>query len=527
MVTFKGKRMRFREHFWKGDCVNKLKNAMFLIVFTLFAVGTADSVKARADGIVHTVLYLEEMIEVTSGKQVYYQPVSSADKKTGLKTDKWIAAAKQGNKYYIDFSSTSNTKDVFFALTTDKTSVATDTVAVVDAVVKSFKVTLDYKTEKVGRAGLADVISELTVKGVEKEDDNANARVTQYGVLWKRGSFGTWEKYLAFNQVTWDMVKASTGTLYLTMCSGPKVTSVSEDGTVTGTKDSSFRFVKEVKLKIPKIAKAPSVKLEYTKSTVSLKNGMQLRLVQADGPTEWITLAAYDKKSENTELFSMDAERKTNTKASVVGVDELIKAVSNEALLNHKLEPGRRYTFEVRTAATEKAFASAITTLEFYIPERAPSVVEKALITYVKADKARKTEADFKIDFSKLQKAGIEAGTYDKYEYLLVGEAADETVLGTQKWSKVPKDGIVDLSKKLGKKYKYIRQTEAESVGISINYEESKVIYFRKAGTKEDKRNNVPGLFASAYAKIPLEITERQEVKPEETPEENQENVQG
>lgn len=499
---------------WKGDRVKNLKNAIALLVFLILAIGAADIVEARAAGMTPAVLYDEEMIEVTSDKQVYYQMVSSAEKKSGLKADKWIPAAKNGTKYYIDYSSTSNTKDVFVALTTDKMSVTTDTVVVVDAVIKSFKVTLDYKTEKISKAGLADVIAKLEVKGVDKADDNKNGQVTQYGLIWKRGPFGTWKNYLAFDQVTWDMVKASNGTLYLSMNSGLKVTSVSEDGTVTGAKNSKFRFVKEIKLKIPKIAKAPTVKMDFAKSTLGLKNGMQIRLVQENGTTDWLTIGAYDKEAESAALFSKDMAAKTNTKVSVIAVDELVKAVSNKELLNKTLEQGKEYTFEVRTAATEKAFASSVATVSFYIPEKAPVVHASAELTYVKADKVKKTAADFKIDFTKLQNAGIEAGNYDAYEYILTGEGADETVLGTQKWSKIPEDGIVDLSKKLGKKYKYIRKTEAESVSFSINHEDTKVIYFRKAGTKGDKDENLPAMFASEYAKILVVITEKQEEKP-------------
>jgi len=491
--------------------VKRVKKLICLIFFTVLVIGLGAVEKASADGIDYTVLYTEEMIEVSSGKQIYYQPVNSAEKKTGLRAEQWIAAAKQGNKYYIDYSSTSNAKDVFFALTTEKTSVTTDTVAVVDAVVKSFKVTLNYKAETVKSAGLADVISKLAVKGVEKEDNNEDAQVTQYGLIWKRGSFGTWKSYLAFDQVTWDMVKASTGTLYLSMNAGPKVTSMSEDGTVAEAKKENFRLVKEVKVKIPKTAKAPTVKLDYAKSTVGLKNGMQLRMVKGSGVTEWLTLAAYDKKAESEAIFTKDTTAVTSTRLSMVQVDELVKAVGDKNLLNQTMEPGKEYTFEVRTLATQKAFASAVATVAFYVPERAPEVVKNTVITYVKADKNKKTDADFKIDFTKLLAAETEAGTFEQYEYLLTGEAADETVLGTQKWLRIPEDGIVDLSKKLGKTYKYTRMAEAGSVGVSINYEKSSVIYLRKASVKEDKRDNVPGRFASAYAKIPVVITEKQE----------------
>ena len=494
--------------------MKEIKNVILLIAFMIFAVGIAKTVEARADGIAHTVLYDEEMIEVNSGKQVYYQLVTSAEKKSGLKTDKWIPAAKNGTKYYIDYSSTSEAKDVFVALTTDKMSVTTDTVAVVDAVVKSFKVTLNYGVEKVGKAGLADVIAKLEVKGVEKADDNKAGRVTQYGLIWKRGPFGTWKNYLAFDQVTWDMVKASNGTLYLSMNSGPKVTSVSEEGVVTGTKDGKFRFVKEIKLKIPKIAKAPTVKADYAKSTLSLKNGMQIRLVQESGATDWLTIAAYDKKTQSAALFSKDMDAKTSTKVSVVAVDELVKAIGSQELLNIKLEQGKQYTLEVRTAATQKAFASSVATVPICIPQKAPIVLSSAELTYAEADKAKKTVAEFQIDFTKLQNAGIEAGTYDAYEYILTGEDADETVLGTQKWSKIPEDGIVDLSKKLGKKYKYIRKTDAESVSFSIKYEDTSVIYFRKAGNKGSKDGSIPAMFASEYAKILVVITEKQEEKP-------------
>ena len=545
--------------------MNKLRGMLVFLAMAIFAIGTADVVKAHAEVIAHTVLYEEEIIEASSDKQVYYQIVNSAEKKTGLKPVSWVAAAKQGNKYYIDFSATANTKDIYFALTTDNTSTTTDTIVVVDAVIKSFKVSLNYAAETLGQTGLAEVVSKLEVKGVDKADDNKEGKVEQYGIIWKRGIFGAWKDAAAFDQVTWDMIKAANSTLYLSIKSGPKT--VTEDNNTTGgttggttgeqtggttggttgeqtggttgggttgeqtggatreaaagtsgTKTETFRYAKEVKLKIPKIAKAPVIKPDYIKSTLGMKNGMQVRLLQESGPTEWMTIAPYDKNATSSQLFSMDATAKTNTKASVIGVAEFVDAVNSAELLSVSLEPSLPYTFEVRTAATQKAFASALATITIYVPERAPSVVESASLTYVKANKASKTAAEFKIDFTNLQKAGIEAGNYDKYEYLLAGDSADESVLGTQKWNKIPKDGVADLSSKLGKKYKYIRKTDIMSISYSINYEESTVIYLRKAGTKEDKKANVPGLFASAYAKIPVVIAEAQGETPGENP---------
>ena len=59
------------------------------------------------------------------------------------------------------------------------------------------------------------------------------------------------------------MLKASNGTLYVAI-----------DGKVANEKTTEFRMSKEAKVKIPKSAKAPTVKVDYVKGTLGLKNGM-------------------------------------------------------------------------------------------------------------------------------------------------------------------------------------------------------------------------------------------------------------
>ena len=51
-------------------------------------------------------------------------------------------------------------------------------------------------------------------------------------------------------------------------------------------------------------------------------------------------------------------------------------------------------------------------------------------------------------------------------------------------------------------------------MSFSIKYEDTSVIYFRKAGNKGSKDGSVPAMFASEYAKILVVITEKQEEKP-------------
>jgi len=456
-----------------------------------------------------TVNYADETIEVTCGKQVYYQVVKAADQKTGLKTANWIKAAAKDGKYYIDFSGTANSKDAFFALTTDNAKDAASVVATVDAVIKSVKVTLNYKTEVVEN-GLADVITGLNVKGVDKGDDNAEGKAADYSLLWKRGANGTWTEANEFDTLTWDMLKASNGTLYVAI-----------DGKVAEDKTTDFRLSKEAKVKIPKSAKAPTVKVDYVKGTVALKNGMQVRV---NGDEDWLDVIAYDKTGADKGVFALAKDNlKTNVKVSNVAVSDFLAAVNDEKLLNLGVEDGAEISIEVRTAATDKKFPSMIGNMKLVLPKAAPAVLtaEKALeVSYTAADKTAKVEAAYELDFTKLFTLP-EGEKYSQYEYIFVANKADGVNLAKQKWTKLEEDGKVDLAKYIGKDYKYFKK-DATSASV-VKYEAIKAVYIRLAAVKATKE--VTGVFASDYGIAEVNVTKAAAATPTPTPGEQEPEV--
>jgi len=454
--------------------------------------------------------YTAEYIDVTSDKQVFFQIVKAADT-SEVKAANWIKAAANGtNKYAVDFSATANTKDVFYALTVDATLTKPDKVVAVDAVIKSAKMTLNYKTETLtsGGTGLYEIIGGFEVKGVDKADDKKwdpekdGALNTLYTLNWKRGANGTWAAASAFDQLNWDMVKASNSTLYINV-SAKK----GEKGM------DAFRPSKETKLKVPKAAKAPTVKVDYVKGTLGLKNGMQVRV---NNNAVWMDVVAYDKTATGKDVFALaTANAKTQTKVSGVAVADFITAVKDSKLLNIDVAAGAEITIEARTAATNKKFPSNSGFLKVVAPKAAPTVAaQEVAVTYTEADKTNKVDAAYVLDFSKLFTKASDAN-YDAYEYVFVADDKDGVNLSKQKWTKLTGDGKVNLAKSIGKDYKYYKKDEAKTASV-VKYEAIDAIYIRLAAVKGTK--DVAGVFASDYGIIEVAVSKAAATTPTPTP---------
>ena len=465
--------------------------------FTMPAEAIKITITARASEKIDTEIgYADETIRVTCGMQVYYQVVKSEEPGT-LKPANWIKAAYDAeNKVYsIDFSSVANGKDAYFALTTNKEAVEATEVAVVDSVIKSVKVGLNYRTEEITN-GLADVISTLNVKGVDGGDNNDKGTAAEYSLKWKRGANGKWTEAEAFDQLQWDMLKASNGTLYVAIDGKVKAAEEGKEVEVT-----LFRLSKEAKVKIPKSAKAPTVKIDYAKDTIALKNGMQ---VSIDGK-KWMTVSPYDKNETTREhKFYSDSTTVTKTKVSAVTPRELVDAVNTNNLDSCQYGSNVDIVLLVRTAATDKKFPSASATITFKTPAARPEYTTAAAngqypFSYTVADKTAGITAEMTMDVSKLIDKGKEED-FSKFEYILLDNAvgATEVDLLKVKWSPVPADGKVDLSGKIGKTYKY---TKTDKSSATVKYEDSTFVVLRR---KADKENE---LFASGYREIGIQFS--------------------
>ena len=452
--------------------------------------GSSGTGKITAENI--TVVYTNETIKIACDGQLYYQIVKFAEQKSGLKAANWIKAAKSEGACYIDFSGTANGKDTYFALTTDNSATEADAVAVVDAVVKSVKVGLNYRAEDIEN-GLADVIALLNVKGIDSKDDNPDGTAAEYSLKWKRGANGTWDDADQFSQLQWDMLKASNGTLYIAIDGAVNVTEEQKEVT-------SFRLSKEAKVKLPKSAKAPTVKIDYAKGTIALKNGMQISI---DGK-KWLTVSPYDKnETKREQKFHNDPTVVTKVKISVVTPRELVDAVNLNNLDACQYGSNVDLSLMVRTAATDKKFPSASTTIKFKTPAVRPDTTTAAAngqypISYTVADKTAKIAAEMIIDVSELIDKGKEED-FSTYEYILLDKSVNDTGVDLLKvkWSPIPADGKVDLSGKIGKTYKY---TKTDKSSATVKYEDSTFIVLRR---KADKDNE---LFASKYIEVGLQF---------------------
>lgn len=470
--------------------MKKFKNLMLMLVLALVFVGVMSVTKASAE-VKPTVKYENEYVVIEGADaQVYYQVVKSKDAAGSVKATAWIPAAKSESNYYIDFSALANTKDAYIVYTTNNEATNGTTVEI-DAVVKSVKVTLNYAAETLGSENLDEIISKVTVKGIdgtEKKDITPD----KYAFLWKRGANGTWAEETAFNQLEWDMVRASNATLYISIAGG--------DGEADSPKAYVYRPSKEAKVKIPKSAKAPNVKIDYAKDTIALKNGMQ---VSIDGK-KWMTVSPYDKNETTREhKFYSDSTTVTKTKVSAVTPRELVDAVNTNNLDSCQYGSNVDIVLLVRTAATDKKFPSASATITFKTPAARPEYTTAAAngqypFSYTVADKTAGITAEMTMDVSKLIDKGKEED-FSKFEYILLDNAvgATEVDLLKVKWSPVPADGKVDLSGKIGKTYKY---TKTDKSSATVKYEDSTFVVLRR---KADKENE---LFASGYREIGIQF---------------------
>lgn len=472
--------------------MKRFKSLVFVLACALFFVGAMGITKASAaDELAATPQYETETIVVTgiaNDTDVYYQVIKS-NSGSGLKPANWIKAAKAAEgTYWIDFSATSNTKTAYFALTTDPESTSGQVVEV-KAVIKSIKPILNYSVEDLKAKGLDAIFKGIEIKGIDSKyttTKGKEATPDTYALIWKRGANGDWDVESKFEQVHWDMLKASNGTLYVSLVGDADVETYYD-----------FRASKEAKVKIPKSAKAPTVKIDYAKGTIALKNGMQI----SQDETNWLTIPVYDKNATAEDKFVMSAttETKTKSKVSTVEVEALVTACNTNLSTQYAAET--EVTLSVRTAATDKKFPSATATIKFKAPADAPKAAEKQdkNVSYTVADKTAKIAADMVIDVNNLIQKGDESD-FSKFEYILLdGDVATTKVnLAKCKWNKIPADGKIDLSSKVGKTYKY---TKDDGSAVTKKYEESTHILLRRVADKENE------LFASAYVAINLSLT--------------------
>ena len=451
----------------------RMKSILFVLALALVFVGAAKMTEAKA-AVTAEVKYNDETVVVKGATgSVYYQVVK--DKDAAVKAANWVPAALGTDEYLIDISALSNTKDSCIAYATSPDAEKEEGFIDVVAKIKSVKATLNYKGE--APANLYDVIAKLDVKGVAKQkaDDRVWPDTTTGGkwsgkeelsdlvtLGWKRGANGAWDVAGNFDKVDWQMMKSSNTTLYL------RVEGIDLDA--DGAQES-YRYSKEAKVKVPKTAKAPSVKVDYKKGTVAIKNGMEFR---KQGDPNWVTVGIKDKNAAATgSAFNVE---KTALAKSSVTMAEL------KAQLG--LNAGQEYTLEIRTSATDKKFMSNIKELKITLPVVAPTISATGIVA-VSGDIVT-------FDFTKLNSLG----TTTKYEYALVKSGSEVDLAGT-KFTELAFEKL-DVNKDKKVSFKVIESGKSKS--SSIKYSEVDTLLVREIG----EYKNAPLKFAGEVATVKL-----------------------
>jgi len=448
----------------------RIRSILFVFALALVFVGAAKVTEAAAAEAPekYSINYDEETVTLSAvSGSVYYQ-VIKADDKTQAKAANWLPVAKDDNAFVIDISALPNNKGSFIAVGfSAKQDKDCEYIVEIPALVKSVKASLDYMVEDVEAAsgsGIYAVISKLTVtdstgKKIEWDAADSTCKLSEVVKLgWKRGANGDWQDDAAFTTFQWEMMKSSNTTLYL------RAEEVDVDG-ANGLDDT--RYSKEVKVKIPKTAKAPKIKVDYKKGTVAIKSGMEIKV-----GGKWVAIAVKDGAATNeTDPFAKTIKKGVSS----LTLDQLKEKIG--------FENGEAVTIEVRTAANTKKFASYVAEVSFTAPLDAPKLktgatAEKVLVVTVSGSAITAAKLDF---------AAAVEGIDATYEYAFVGENCD---LAKQTFTKVPvKNGKteLDLTSKLKSNNPVVKYSKIGSTSkVDVRYTEATLLIRKAAVTRDD-----------------------------------------
>lgn len=351
--------------------MKKFRNLFMVLALALVLVFAAKGLGANAETVVDPVTFSTSggsgssisgtptfnvndasvTVAVNGTDQLYYQVAKDATEANlkKLKAAGWLPAVKVGVDYKVDLSAYS--KDVTVVFTFDPTveGEACKTL-------KTFTVAFPKTTKVKAKALFTTTVSVdpndpafSSTSGVVTLDKIVDFTGTTgadgFKYQWRKSANVAWEEdpTAADNDddllAVYRMLRASNGTLY-----------------VRAYKDGFAS--KEVKVKIPKGAAAPKVKVDYVKGEIAFPKTVQV-VYSASGATTR-TLGTPDA----TNGFSTTT---TATSAKIsVPVDKIVTAVGAEA--------GADVSFQVRTAATDKKYGSYFTTIAFKAPAAAPTV---------------------------------------------------------------------------------------------------------------------------------------------------------
>lgn len=388
--------------------MKKFRNLFMVLALAFVLVLAAKGLGANADTVVDPVTFStsggsgsslsgtptfnvnEAALEVAvnGDDKLYYQVVKDETAIGKIKAANWIPAVKVDGVYKIDLSA--YTKAVVVAFTFDaadekKASAGQAEVGIPD---NKLKVKVDFETDVVvdpnalGYSASAE--SGCRLEDIVAIENGANTLTYQY----RRSAGEAWKDDKDANKAdlyaTYSMLRASNGTLYV------RAYTTATPGLAT----------KEVKVKVPKGAAAPKVKIDYKKGVVKFPKSCEI-VASVSGGVEGKYYYATASGLTQTE-----SEEKAD-----VPVDKLIAGMTPE---------DGKVSFTVRTKATSKKFASFFATVSFEVPAPAPTGITAKVSTDGKYAELTGLTANVSYEYDKSGKwtaikdgkiKGITAGT--------------------------------------------------------------------------------------------------------------------
>ena len=396
------------------------------------------------------------------GSGIYYQFMKTADASSEQAKEKsWIPAPYnedwENNYSTIDCSGLTKTTYVAIGImkTDDEGNSAITEVrrVALEVNINKLKVVIDCKSElpELLEEALAEIditYADGTTKAYKKTIgknnkitfvDGTETLSSDYHFQWRKGATGKWVLWSDTSDqnkfsISYQTLKASNGTLYIRAFKNQD-----KDSQIDGL------FSKEVKVKIAKTAKAPTVKIDYAKGTLAIKNGMEFRY---NGKTYYVP--ATNKDAESEVRITDDATiTTTKTKVASISLEEIV------TLFN--IPDGKPFVLEVRTSATEKKYASYYYKVTGLV---APSDPVGEITTELTKDS--KDKPILKVSFPET----------DKYEYYL--SSVEVTDFSAVKFT-TAKATAVDI-KNTANKDASTKKTLAPAAG--------QYLYYREAGNK-------------------------------------------
>lgn len=409
--------------------------AMVLGVFSTPMVAKAATDLTEGDV---KIAYTNERLEVSKsdGDVIYYTMKYNA---TSPASTVWEEAYEDSKtKAFIDFSSTPATKDVVFTLTKDPTATTIKTITVT---VKAQEKTLAVTFSGVAHTSLTSKVKAdndwtdlnneitafknftsepwsygyLTVTTGDKTKTVMTASDAALYLEFRKGNTGSWQdlkdldvrKYTAYGAQLYFRIKAVDVNAATKVASSASITNLG-------------RTSKEVKVTYAKQANAPKVAINGATKEIKLAKTQEYRVACTDDSVkgDWISVA--------TKHVGTDG------KVKKVYLKDLLVA-SGQTFEYH--EDKATQSIQVRTAATEKAVASKITTVNLN-EVATPDVGSGTAITFklVKATSYDKGITVTNSTGQAIQVAVVSGSSYD----------VNDTK--TVKWISVKAKGAVTIS---------------------------------------------------------------------------------